>query len=189
MRLLSHKQNLVFTRDAGGVDPPELPDGFRFRHVDADTIVVFFGSNRDAWRRKVYRRFLVDDCVGFLVTKGDAWAAIAWLAPPESKQPNHLPHAVSQDHWWALYDHTKQAFRGLGLQKVLVQQRLNWLARNASPGAPIATDINPSNEPSIRAYLRHGFEPAGIVTSKTTRLVPGVAWGSWHREAQHPKNY
>lgn len=136
-----------------------------------------------------YQYFLDVGAIGFMAASPEEWAAAAWIAPPKLRGfPTHVPRNISSKFPWLFEAHTNAPYRGQGLHKALVIERLHYLAERGAGEALAASDVNPANTPSLRSMSALGFEPAGILDVWTphVRPVPEVPVGLWRRKAAHP---
>jgi hypothetical protein len=147
----------------------------------------------DPSRRRRFLRFLHSGCLGLFLVRDGRWISHCWSTQPGSKwTPPHLPRWVWQvGACWMFYGHTREVFRGQGVQKRILAQFISLIhARN--PDGEIFTDILPENVPSNRAAIRSGFTPSGvIVTYKLWVPFLGslVLGGKWRREQPHSPQY
>lgn len=177
----------------GGPTPQlqALPPRYRVVRLDPTSVNDLFSTrSEDRWRRRAYLRLLVQGCIGMAIVCDDDWASVGWVSHPGSASPPHLArHIIGDDVLWTFYDHTREHFRGRGLQIATLAYRVR-MAREAfnDHTSFVFTDVAPSNVASRKAQLRVGFAPAGALFVSTIRLprLAQLACGRWDRAAAHP---
>ena len=189
-RFLQNRRLLVYRFDGSSPVVPPLEDGLRYVVLDQDTIDSCFGNRmEDMNRRRTYQRFVARGCVGMAIAKGEDWASVGWVSHPGSPPPPHLTRKIiGPDVLWTFYVHTREGFRGLGLQKAGLAFRIR-LARSVigDEHASVYSDVAPDNTASRRAKIHVGFVSAGQLAVTTMRIprLGGVTIGSWDRDVEH----
>lgn len=155
--------------------------------LDQDTVGFFF-SQEDRLQN-VFRRFLAKGFAGLVWHDRGAWASYAWVSPPDTFGPPHLPRSIRKlPVYWIFYCRTKEKYQGRGLFKASLSLLGRW-ARERDPEAEVYIDTEPNNFPSRRAIEAVGFLPKGTITTWTLRLpkLSLIIGGRWDQNAPHPK--
>lgn len=191
MRYLKRTTDLVYRHSTDTRQVPPLPEGFEIVRLERESIRQFFGvAEEDQPRARTYLRLLDQGCYGHMVHFGKQWAAVQWLATPDSAPPPHLPARVAEGKYWCFNEHTRKKYRRIGLWYNLKRHGIAY-ARNVSKGArcPVFSDTDVGNIGSRIAHERIGFEPDGVIT-RTKIIVPRIKTlniGSWAEDAPHPR--
>lgn len=188
-RKIERRHNLMYLFDGAPPPLPDLPAGFDSVQVTQETLDTFMGADEFLSRKQRYENFLAHGGVGFLAVKDNQWAAAGWIAPPQMIGfPAHVPARISRQYDWLFEAHTYEPFRGKGLHKHLVVRRLEYLANRHNGIAKAVADVNPTNLPSRRSYIRLGFTPAGVMDIWIPHLprIPRRPVGLWRKSRPHP---
>lgn len=189
MRYLQHKKAVVFNFTATTPAPINLPVGYSCTQISHESLNRFFSPESPDWRSRSYRQLLDKGYIGFLIHDQTEWAAVQWLATPESPSPPHLPTKICQDKFWCFNEHTREAHRRIGLWRTLksigIRHVLNSTAGQATT---IYSDTGHDNLASRKAHERFGFKPAGTIDRFSIRIpkITTVHWGTWSTEQTHP---
>lgn len=190
MRYLKRSTSVVYRYSARTPDVIELPSGYETTQLDPATIKYFFDlSDDDRWRAHAYLRLFDRGCYGHLIHVGSEWAAVQWLATPESAPPPHLPARLTRGNYWCLNEHTRERYRRRGLWGSLKRNGIRY-ARDTSgePNCPVFSDTDVSNTGSRNAHEKIGFVPEGTMT-RTKIIIPKLKTfnlGTWNQDATHP---
>lgn len=146
-------------------------------------------SKSNSWHLRAYPRLIEKGYIGFLIHDSKEWAAVQWVATPESPGPPHLSSNIAAKHYWAFYEHTRKGHRQLGLWRTLKAFNISYI-RNSSddPSTPIYSDTSVVNLASRHAHHNFGFQPAGTISRVSIRVprLTTLNWGSWEKTAPHP---
>lgn len=163
------------------------PQGLRIKPFEAADLDAHFAE--DPQRQSTFRTFLGQGYRGVLVLDGALWVGHAWVTLPGTPGPPHLPAWVGGAYpYWLFYAHTREAYRGRGIQKAMVQWRLALVTAPGGRRDRVYSDVRAGNVPSRRALLSQGFLPMGTLTSLA---LPVPFLGvyplcHWDPGAQHP---
>jgi GNAT superfamily N-acetyltransferase len=171
---------------------PEVPVAYGFdlpglaiKPFEAADIPAFFAG--DEIRTRTFRDFLRKGYQGVLVHDGPLWAGYGWITTPQTPAPPHLPPWFRRAHpYWLFYAHTREVYRGRGIQKAMLRRRLQVLASPEGRRHSAYADTRTSNVPSRRALLALGFQPAGTMVRLDVPLLPSCSLCWWDRHLAHP---
>jgi len=159
---------------------------FEWAWLDQEKVSLFFSQDV---RLNMFKKFLTKGFIGLVWYKGGEWVSYAWMSPPESFGPPHLPRGIQRlPVYWIFYCRTKEIYQGHGLYKASLRLLAHW-ARGRDPEAKVYIDTEPKNIASRHAIKDVGFVPKGIITTWTLRIprYSFVIWGRWDQNAPHPK--
>ncbi len=190
MSLVQRKTDVAYVFTAPTPPLADLPAGYERVRLDHTLVRYFFDRpDVDPWRLRSYPPLLDRGCHGFLVHKGSEWAAVQWMATPDSAEPPHLPARVASGLYWGFYGHTREEHRRLGLWRALkstVVQHVRQLSGDST--GPVYSDTGVENAASRRAHEEFGYVPAGVIHRLNVRVpkLTTLKRGSWDHAATHP---
>jgi GNAT superfamily N-acetyltransferase len=164
----------------------DLP-GLAIKRFEPADVASYFADDRN--RGRTFREFLDQGFQGVLVHDPAGWVGYGWLATPDTASPPHLPPWWSAPRpYWLFYAHTREGFRGRGVHKAMIRQRLDLAAGGRSWRESVYSDTDFRNQASRRALLSLGFQPRGAVTCFTLPWPAGrrQVLGWWDPDAPHP---
>jgi GNAT superfamily N-acetyltransferase len=165
----------------GGFDLP----GLAIKPFEAADIACFFAG--DAIRTRTFREFLGHGYQGVLVHDGPRWAGYGWITTPGTPAAPHLsPWLGREQPFWLFYAHTREDYRGRGIQKAMLRRRLQALAGPGGRRHQAYADTRTTNVPSRRALLSLGFQPAGTMLRLEVPLLRSCPLCWWDRHQPHP---
>ena len=106
-----------YTDDIPEEDP--LPNDLVWNQATQGLLDRLFKD--DEPRSKALSMLLRKGALGVLIHNSASWAGHCFVAPPGISLPSHLPKSLTKDFWWMFYMHTKDDFRGQGLQKAYIR--------------------------------------------------------------------
>jgi GNAT superfamily N-acetyltransferase len=129
--------------------------------------------------------FLEQGFLGVLMLDGPRWAGYGWITCRHSPAPPHLaPWIPRSCPDWLFYVHTRERYRGRGVQKA-VMAALTVIPERSGL---VYGEVRIGNTPSRRAFLSLGFEPAGTLLRLQLPIpilgARQICW--WDRQAAHP---
>lgn len=189
MKSVYRRESVVYRFERETPEPQALPLGYVTVKLDHSLVSELFNLPEDQWRAQQYPRLLDRGHVGFAILDRDQWAAVQWLAIPESGGPPHLPKEHTRGQYWCFNEHTRQSHRRLGLWRALKASGIGF-ARELShdPSVLVYSDTGQANLVSRRAHENYGFQPTGTMSVVSLR-IPGIVtlnWGRWEQTATHP---
>lgn len=167
---------------------PKLHNGLYWTIASEYSINCFIRN--DNLRAITLNRLIKSGASGIILHDGDEWVAHGFVAPGNSRMPQHIPRGVRKEMGNVIfYMHTRLEWRGKGLQKACISLILHSLIPNHHFSQVIAyTDVNVSNTISRKAFQSTGFKPCGTLRSVELRLpkIGSLAFGHWMKDAPHP---
>lgn len=190
MRYLQREQEAVFVYSGETPGVPVLPEGYQWCLLDQALITRFFARDpEDLWRLRSYNALLERSCIGHILHVGEEWAAVQWLATPQSGGPLHLPVGATKNRYWCFNEHTREQHRRKGLWRTLKDHGVRQVRQDSGdPLTVLFSDTDIENTTARRAHESYGFAHAGVierVTLRVPRLIT-FSWGRWESESPHP---
>lgn len=190
MRYIQRRNAVVFRFSSPTPQLPLLPAEYQWMQIDHGAIRKFFPPSKShAWHLRAYPRLIDNGYLGFLLHNGKEWAAVQWIATPDSHGPPHLPAKIAANRYWCFYEHTREQHRQLGLWRALKAININYIRNTiGDSNAVIYSDTLAENVPSRHAHQSFGFKPFGTLTRLSVRIpkLTTLNWGSWDTESPHP---
>lgn len=165
---ISKRVNTIYRYAGVQPEEPGLPPGLEWDVASAVLIKRVFSG--DEPRCGALIKLLQRGAQGIIIHDGCEWAAHGFISPPGIALPRHLHANIVQAFWWFFYMHTRPEWRRKGLQKACIQLGIGLVHKLFGQSDLIMSDTSINNIPSRRAFLRTGFEPAGIIRVQELRL-------------------
>lgn len=180
----------MFAYTAETPDAPQLPEGYSWLLLDQQLNERFFAKAvEDRWRLHAYSELLRRGFVGHVLHVDGEWAAVQWLATPDSGGPRHLPATATAGRYWCFNEHTRVQHRRRGLWRVLKDQGVRYIRESSGDQTTVLfSDTELSNTASRIAHESYGFTQAGVIDRVTLRVprLTSFTWGTWQPGALHP---
>lgn len=190
MNVVRRGTDLVYEYSGPPSDTKLPPKGYEWCLLDEEKVHHFFSFDvSDHWRYKSYTKLLKSGYLGHIFFKDDEWAAVQWLATPNSPGPPHLPQKIASGKYWCFNEHTRESHRKMGLWNSLKDNGVKLVREQTGEPTPLVySDTDVANFASRRAHESYGFCAAGTIERVTLRFprLASITWGSWNRDGQHP---
>ena len=182
------KINCVYQNTGKLTDQLELNSIYVWEQASPDLIERVF---KDVPKKKdALKKLLNEGAKGVIIFDGLQWVAHGFISPPGVALPEHLPIKVVKNHWWLFYMHTRESYRGRGLQKLCTRIRMQIINKNRKNHEQIFTDIGLNNIASRRCFIRNRFAEKGLIVNYNLYLPkvrPITIWFRWDKNKAHPK--
>lgn len=187
MRLLPRRYVIYCLEPEVEVTGPLTLPGLNSKPFEASDLATYFEG--DELRLSTFESFLSQGFQGVLVHDGPLWAGYGWVTGPDGPCPPHLPAWIRASHpRWLFYAHTREGYRGRGIQKAMVRQRLQLITPPEGRSGRVYADTWQGNIPSRRALTSVGFQPAGTMVQFELSMpflgVRPFCW--WGQHSPHP---
>ncbi len=173
----------------------EFPKNIQLHDEHSDFIVrkvTLEDLSLDPWlreRKNAFQRMLDEGHLGITIyNENKQCIAYGWIAV-QGLHPSHLPQ-VPGDAVWCHYARVKENYRGQGLHRLLIRERIK-LIRKMYGNISVYTDTSPDNIPSRINQAREGFVQCGVyytLQMGSKRFTPFYFLvGRWFKNKKHPE--
>lgn len=189
MSLIYRSHSVVYAYCGPTLERLDVAQMYKWRVLTQDSISSFFSSREDSWRLRAYSALLRRGCIGHVLHAGSEWAAVQWIATPDSGGPRHLPRSVTAGRYWCFNEHTRDHHRRRGLWKALKNNGIRHVRETSGdPEVAVFSDTQPENFASRKAHEDFGFAAAGMIEYVNIRLprITTFSLGYWDSRSPHP---
>jgi len=173
--------------------PLEIPEvNKRFDFSPVIKVLEYNDLENDYWLRSKKKAFILQlkyGHTGILLIHPETKESLAysWFAY-NCKPPFGIPK-LPQNCAWLCNTEVREDYRGYGLQKLLIRERLVIL-HQIHRTKEVYTDVMKDNLPSRKNIINMGFSECGIyyVLSLGIRRFDYLStkWGYWNKNKEHP---